>query len=144
MIDSAFLAVLRAQADEVRRDLAERERMVDADPIAAHDEVMRATRPLMPSIIHKINDNALILPDDSSDTNDDVEPPMFSDEQLDVLAQAMAEINLGIQTRIEDATLALRERIAVLEGKLDLLTMLLGNSKTFEASEVIRKLRVQQ
>jgi hypothetical protein len=59
------------------------------------------------------------------------------------LAQVMAEINLGIQTRVEDATLALRERIAVLEGQLSMLTALLGNDKNFEATEVVRKLRMR-
>jgi hypothetical protein len=77
-----------------------------------------------------------------TDTNDgDVEPPPFNDEQMDIIAAALAETKMDLQARIDDATATLSQRLAVLEGKLDLLTNLLGN-KSYEASEVIRKIRV--
>ena len=46
VIDPDYLALLRANAEEVRADLEERElRMLEDDPQAAHDAVMEATRP---------------------------------------------------------------------------------------------------
>jgi hypothetical protein len=133
MIDLQFLVRLRAQADEIRRDLAARE------ATQTHEEVMAATRVPLPVVIYKQYEGDQ-LPLDTN--NEDTEPVPFTDEQMDVIASVLAQIQLGIQTRVEDATLALRERVTVLEGKLDLLANLLG-TKSFEASErVISTIRI--
>jgi hypothetical protein len=96
-IDPAFLAALRAQAEEVRAGLEEREgssgftHLFNDDPEAEHDAVMAATQPdiarqrAIPPIIHKTNKDARVLLPDPDDGDDPI-PPTFTDEQLDTLA----------------------------------------------------------
>ena len=43
-IDADFLEELRAAANEVRSDLEARQQMMADDPVAAHDQIMAATR----------------------------------------------------------------------------------------------------
>jgi hypothetical protein len=134
VIELAYLARLRAQADEVRADLAERETN------QTHAEVMAATRVPLPAVIYKQYGGDQPVLDDNG--TDDVEPPMFTDEQLDTLAQVLAEVQLGVQAKIDDAIAPLNQRLTVVEAQLSMLTILLGNSgKSFELSEVIRKVR---
>jgi hypothetical protein len=131
------LAQLRAQADEVRRDLAERQAN------AGHEEIMAATQvplPAVPSVIYKQYEGDQL--DDTDTNNGDVEPPMFSDEQIDTLATVISEIKMELQDRIDDAVAPLAQRLAVVEGQLSLLTALLSNNKSLEAIETIRKIRV--
>ena len=141
VIDLVYLARLRAEADEVRADLAARE----TNP--THEEVMATTQVpnihglgyLVPDIIHKEYTGKQLPIDDTN--NDYVELPPLTDEQIDIIAAALADIKLDLQSRIEDAIAPLVQRISVLEGQLSLMTTLLG-TKSFEASEVIRKIRV--
>jgi hypothetical protein len=137
-LDEEYLRELRAQAAEVRADLEAREL---EDPMAAHEEVMAATRS-MPAVIHKTLPNARVAP---PSLDDDGEPPSFNDDQVEQLASVLSEFRSDLLQAVDEAMTPLRERIAVLEGKLDLLTILLGsgNSKSFEASETIRKLHVR-
>jgi hypothetical protein len=138
-LDEEYLAELRAQADAVRRDLEERELQ---DPIAAHETIMQATKS-MPVIIHKTNAQARVMA--PPPLNNDDEPPSFNDDQVEQLASVLAEFRSDLLQAVDAALAPLQERIAVVEGKLEMLTTLLGsgNSKSFEASEVIRKLKVR-
>ena len=64
-----------------------------------------------------------------------------------MLAAAIAQLRHDTQAAIDAALAPLRERAAVLEGKIELLTALLGgdaNQRSVEASEVVRKIRVQR
>lgn len=155
MIDRDYLEILRANAEAVRADLEERESLLDeGDPQLAHEAILDATRPPMPTVVHKTmvgkvqveKRSQLRFPND--DNGDDLPPP-FTDEQIELLADTLAEFRMDfrmeLQDMIEAAVAPLRDRIATLEGKLDMLTNLLnGNgSRSFEASEVIRKLNVR-
>jgi hypothetical protein len=163
VIDAEYLAQLRANAEEVRADLQERELVVYhhfEDPEAVHEEIMAATQPPMPTIVRKTNESprrqaissdgentrrrVILVPDDDSDNGDnDQLPPIFNDEQTDALADVIADLRMEFQATVDDAIAPLRERIAVLEGKLDMLvSMVSDNNKSFTASETVRKLQV--
>jgi hypothetical protein len=151
VMDQEYLEQLRAQAAEVRRDLAEREVAAEMD----HEQIMAAMRvndgvsknPSFspPAIVHKTNYDAMVMRQNFADNPS---PSGFNDnELLDGLADALAQNNIDMQGRIDEAVAPLRERIAVLEGQLSMLMAMLGdNSKTIEASEseTVRKLRVQR
>jgi hypothetical protein len=76
----------------------------------------------------------------------------FSDFQLDAIAQAIAESRVELRTEIQGtingAVAPLRERVAMLEGQVSALMMLLGSDSrpSIEASETstTRKLRMSQ
>lgn len=151
MIDRDYLEQLRAQAEAVRADLEERESLLEGDPQAVHDAIMAATRPAMPAIVHKtmVNGERVRRRTISVNDNGDDVPPPFTDEQTELLADTLAQFRMDFRSELEDmmdaAVAPLRERIANLEGQLSMLTNLLnGNgSRSFEASEVIRKLNVR-
>ena len=68
---------------------------------------------------------------------------MFTEDQVEVIAQVIAEIRGEYQDAIAEAVAPLRDRILALEAQLSMLTTLIGgNGKSFEASEVIRKIRM--
>lgn len=149
MVDPEYLAELRANAAEVRADLEEREqRQLEGDPQATHAEVLAATRPSMPAIVRKTNMDARpFLPDDddNGDGDGDNVPPAFDDNQMEQLADILAQINMQLQDTIDAAIAPLRERVAMLEGQISTLLSVLGNnndSRSIEASETIRKLQV--
>jgi len=128
-IDPDYLAALRAQADEVRADLEEREFAGASnfhDPEAAHDFIMQTTRLPMPSLIHKANTDArVLLPEDNGNGE---EPLPLTDEAIDILAQVLAQIRIDFQSAIDDAVAPLRDRIIALEAQISLLTNLLNDS----------------
>jgi hypothetical protein len=73
----------------------------------------------------------------------------LDDDMMEAVAMALAEIKLQMRAECEDAIVGalgpLRERIAMLEGQLSVLTVVLGGgdgNRTLEASETVRKLRV--
>ena len=152
MIDKEYLQQLRDNAAEVRADLEERAHMCTFadDPEAMHDEVMEATRVLRSTgsqLVHKTMEGKIGIPKFS---NGDGDAPPFTDLQNEVLADAIAQIRMELQdtiaSAIADAVAPLRDRIANLEGQISMLTALLGDSnrsKTFEASETVRKLAVR-
>ena len=123
------------------------ERLLEDDPLVAHDAIMRATRPSMPMIVRKeYSGRQPPLP--SVADNGDEQPLQFSDDQIDVLAQALVDLRSEFQSMVDDAISPLRERLARLEGEMAMLTTLLSNnnssnnSRNIEASEIIRKVRV--
>jgi hypothetical protein len=147
MIDRDKLLEMRRNADEIARDLEARERLAFDDPIAGHDDLMAALSPpirksAMPVLVHKSRDNARVMPR-QLDAGDDLPPP-FTDEQMDIIAEVIAQTRADCQDMIDDALAPLRQQLAVLQGQLDvLMTLLSGNgNRSVEASETVRKLRV--
>jgi hypothetical protein len=165
MIDLVYLAALRAQADEMRRDLAARERRLEEDRQAAYEDFLAEASAKEPHVVHSPvpNNQRDDLPEiiykefrgrqpffDNNDISD-AEPLSLTDEQIDALAEVLAQIKMDLRAEVDGATAALSQRVASLEGKLDLLTNLItslignnnnSNSKAFEASEVVRKVRL--
>jgi predicted DNA-binding ribbon-helix-helix protein len=80
-------------------------------------------------------------PDDSD------QPPLFSDEQIDTIAQALADLRVDMRTEfqsmIDDAVGPLTEAVAVLQGQVSVLMNLIGslvnNNTVKEASETKTK-----
>jgi hypothetical protein len=75
--------------------------------------------------------------------------PPFTDEQIDIVARALAQSQGELRTEMQelaDSLAAIRERVATVEGQLSVMMTLLGGDsrtdKTVEASEVVRKLKV--
>lgn len=136
-INADYLRKLRANADQIRDDLEERERVLDEDPLAMHDALM-ATRPPPQIVYKKFVGRQEPLADD---TNINVDPAtsdaLFNNDQMEVMADVLAQTRIDLQARIDDATAPLRERIAVLEGQLSMLTNLLGSSSS-NKSRLIR------
>ena len=123
----------------------ELEHLLELDPVKAHDAIMRATRP-PPMIIHKeyTGKQPQLLPDDSD------QPPLFSDEQIDVIAQAFADLRTEmrgeLQSMVDDAMGQLTEQVAMLQGQVSVLMNLIGsivgndnNNSVKEASETKTK-----
>jgi hypothetical protein len=124
----------------------ELERLLELDPVKAHDQIMRATRP-PPVIVHKEylgRQPALI---DDTNGNGNGEQPPFSDEQIDIVAQALADL----RSEFQDAVAPLTEQVAVLQGQVNVLLSLIGsivgnngNGKSIEASETKTTRRVRR
>jgi len=120
----------------------ELEHLLELDPVKAHDAIMRATRP-PPMIIHKeyTGKQPQLIPDDSD------QPPLFSDEQIDVIAQALADLRTEMRGEFQDmvdtAVGPLTEAVAVLQGQVSVLMNLIGslvnNNTVKEASETKTK-----
>jgi hypothetical protein len=120
----------------------ELEHLLELDPVKAHDAIMRATRP-PPMIIHKeyTGKQPQLIPDDSD------QPPLFSDEQIDVVAQALADLRIEMRGEFQDmvdtAVGPLTEAVAVLQGQVSVLMNLIGslvnNNTVKEASETKTK-----
>jgi hypothetical protein len=150
MVDLDYLEQLRANAADIRADLEERERLLEENPQAVHDEIIAATRPPMPAIVHKTRgffDNDDDTNGDDTINGDNQIPP-FNDDQTEVLADVLAQIRLEFQDTINDAIAPLRERVSILEGQVTTLLSLLGNNngdngRMFEASETVRKLKMR-
>jgi hypothetical protein len=116
--------------------------MMAATRLIASTETTQSTPP---ALVHKTNAEARIrqadeagkceaMPRFSSIQSAELAPP-FSDDQIDTLADAIAQLRDEFN-----------ERIATLEGQLSMLMTVIGNgagAKEFEASEVVRKLRVR-
>ena len=133
---------------------AELESLMETDPIAAHERIMELTRPTLPTIVHKEYTGK--QPALDSNGNGD-EPPPFTDEQIDIVAAAMAELSSSLRTEFQDtrdATMApWTEAVAVLQAQMNIVLSLIANnnnsngnssSKTIEASETVRKVRVRR
>ena len=130
VIDKEYLEQLRAQADEIRNDLAEREARdaEDHDAIMATCVVQKAGGPAFSGqLVHKTIVDARVYPskqliDDYGDqpSSFDDQPP-FTDDQIDIVATVIAQIRTDMQNTIDDAVGPLRERIAMLEGQVNML-----------------------
>ena len=121
----------------------ELERLLELDPIKAHEQIMQATRP-PPMIIHKEYTGKQPPLQD----NGDELPSLFSDEQIDVIAQAFADLRTEMrgefQDTVNDAMGPLMEQVAVMQGQmsvlLSLINTIVGNSNNIkEASETKTK-----
>jgi hypothetical protein len=154
VIDLIYLTALRSRADEVRSDLErrqERQRLEEdrqfADDMAA--KAAQSDEPL-PLVVYKrfCGEQPYLNNKDDSVV---VDPLVLTDDDLmEVIANALAQTRMEFRDEIDAATAVLNQRIVVLEGKFELLTSLLtsvlGNNnngvKSFEASEIVRKVRV--
>jgi hypothetical protein len=149
-MDEEYLEQLRADAAETRADLEQRELELEDDSIKAHDLLMERLRSslieksAMPAIVRKVHDDARVMPQRQLD--DAVDGDALAPDQM-ALADAIFQIRQETQSMIDNAVASLRERIATLEGQLNMLMSMIGNgnssNKEFEASEVVRKLRVR-
>jgi hypothetical protein len=110
---------------------------------------MRAADAL-PPIVYKVHDAGI---SDGGYGSDGIsigyDDPPFTDEQIDIVAQALAQSRTEVRTEMQelaDLLAAIRERVATIEGQLSVLMALLGSNsrtdKTVEESEVVRKLKV--
>jgi hypothetical protein len=102
-----------------REESEQLEHLLDIDPRVAHDRIMRATRPPMPMIVRKeYSGKQPPLP--SVADNADELPPLFSDEQIDVIAAALAEMRVEMRSEfrdmVNDLMAPLTEQVAVLQG----------------------------
>ena len=84
------------------------------------------------------------LPDDANGNGND--PPLFNDDQLGVLAQAIADLRIEFQGMVDNAVGPLKEAVAVLQGQVSTLLSLINtivsnnnNSGIKEASETRTK-----
>jgi hypothetical protein len=147
-INKNYLDELRANADEVREDLANRERLAEED----HEQIMASVSDILdrnitraaPTLVYKTC-NSTAVKQDILDVNGDDQPPIFDENQTEIIAEVLAEVTSELKAAIDDAVAPLVERVSRLEGQVDLLVALFGDTnKSFEASEVIRKMRVQR
>jgi hypothetical protein len=148
--------VEHSSCDYDDRDVRERSALDDHDAIMTSIAVpvLQREAPLM---VHKTKWDAKVYrsisrahdidPGDVLDANNGDEAPL-SDEQMDIICAFVAQEIMGIRSEYEDAIDAavapLKERIASLEGSIQMLMSLIsGNgNRSIESSEVIRKLRV--
>jgi hypothetical protein len=147
VIDQDYLDELHASADEIAADLEEREQLALDDPIAGHDALMAALRPApiekkAPAVILKRHDEARVMPRQLEEAGD-LSPD--STALAEAVGDALAQLRSDCADMIDAATADLRERVATFEGQLGMLMTLLGGNseRTFEASEVVRKLKVR-
>src|SRR5262249_32982578 len=88
-------------------------------------------------LIHKVKDNSPPvepLPDD-----------LFNDEQIEMLAQIVADLRLEFGRRLQtltDQVNAQAMEIAELRGQMTAMLALGASDKSLEISEVVRKLRL--
>ena len=112
------------------------------DPVKNHERIMQILQPPQPAVVYKDYTGKQPSLPGVADNGDDQQPPLFSDEQIDVVAQALADLRLEFQDAI-DATVAplraMEQRVAVLEGQLsvmmNLINTIVGSGKSIEASE---------
>jgi hypothetical protein len=130
-LDAEYLEELRANADQVRADIAERERLLEEDPLLAHDGIMRARMP-MPRIVHKRynNEPTISRRDDMASPPDNGDTPLLNDELLDAIAAALVEVKNEMRDEVEATVAPLRERIITLEAQLSTLLALFGNNNS--------------
>jgi hypothetical protein len=126
-----------------------------------HDEIMADIAVVLKrydvaTLIHKTNYNARVrvkqdvqdlLDGDDYANGDETTMPPFTAEQVDVIATVIMELRQETRNMIDDAvveaTAPLRERVAMLEGQVSTLVMLISdNNKSFEATETVRKMRI--
>lgn len=127
--------------DEIRRQLQESNRELREDIARRQVEIdIAETRePPVPMVVYKRRDDSLIAPDDGITIDDDAP---FTEEQMDVLGDALAQIRADVQDATDATVGPLRERIAQLEGSVQALLSLLGggDTKAIEAP-VVRRLK---
>ena len=138
MIDPERLEQMRRFAADVHEDLEQREA---EDPLAAFELQLRQ-RAGPPAMVFKVTET----PSETAVENAGSFSAPFSAEQTEIMAAVIAGLRQELQAEV-DATIApLRERCARLEGQIAMLTTMLGGdaSRSFDAGEVVRKLKVQR
>jgi hypothetical protein len=143
-IDAEYLEELRARAAEVRADLEEREALAEDD----HDAIMAKCRRVIlkrfdstgsgdPVLVHKVRADARVPTD--TGVSDELshlgqleeiatDAPPFTDEQVDIISMALAMMRQEYKGIAEAAVAPLRERVATLEGSIDMLMTLLSDT----------------
>ena len=100
------------------------ERLMD-DPVKNHERIMQKLQPTLPSVIYK----DFVGKQPSLDVNGD-EPPPFTDEQVDIVAAAMAELRVEMRIEFQDmldsALGSLTEQLATVQGQVSVLLNLIG------------------
>ena len=137
---------------------AEIENLLETDPIAAHERIMQMTRP-QPVIVYKEYTGRQPFDDNNNGNGNGNEPPPFTDEQIDIVAAAMAELRIYLRDEFQDALDAAMapwtEAVAVLQAQMNIVLSLIANNnnngngnnaKSIEASEIrtTRRVRVRR
>jgi hypothetical protein len=137
------------------RDIDELDRLM-GDPVKNHERIMQMLRPTLPNIIHKEYTRQPALIDDTNGNGND-QLQLLTDDLIDALAQALAEtrneLRVEFQAMVDTAMASLTEEVAVLQAQMNIVLSLIANnnnsngnssSKTIEASETVRKVRVRR
>ena len=137
------------------RDIDELDRLM-GDPVKNHERIMQMLRPTLPNIIHKEYTRQPALIDDTNGNGND-QLQLLTDDLIDALAQALAEtrneLRVKFQAMVDTAMAPLNEEVAVLQAQMNIVLSLIANnnnsndnssSKTIEASETVRKVRVRR
>lgn len=137
------------------RDIDEVDRLM-GDPVKNHERIMQMLRPTLPNIIHKEYTRQPALIDDTNGNGND-QLQLLTDDLIDALAQALAEtrneLRVEFQAIVDTAMASLTEEVAVLQAQMNIVLSLIANnnnsngnssSKTIEASETVRKVRVRR
>ena len=120
------LAVERAELVE---DIERRQVELDCTPGYVLAERRRAERGR--EVIFKVRDNAATVPGGMNGASGDVSSTaIFSDDQLDVIAQAMADQKNDIAVMVDNMLAPLRDRILALEARVETVLALLGAGKS--------------
>jgi hypothetical protein len=123
---------LQASRVELLTDIAAREEQLATD----HDAIIETTRraPAREVVfkVHRANGNGSTGNGSGNggtigDDNGSIDAPPLNDEQLDILAQAIAELRAEFLSTIEAAIAPLREELAELRGQVGTILALLGN-----------------
>jgi hypothetical protein len=152
------LRVNDASAAEAIEDLVLRTALDDHDAIMAETQETLRRCHLSQPLVYKTHvtpprdAGALSDGNDLSDYASDLEPPPFTDFQMDVIAEVLAETRMEFQSEIDaltDVLNAVKQRVAMVEGQLSVVVAMIGNDngrgvKTIEAEEskIIRKMKV--
>jgi hypothetical protein len=132
-------------------DCDEQTAIRDHDAIMA--DVATVLRRYNAPLVYKRMDNARVkqdvqdLLDGDGDANGDEPWSPFTNEQTDIIIYLISEFRQEVSNMIDDAVVEavapLKERIAMLEGQVSTLVMLISdNGKSFEAVETVRKMRI--
>jgi hypothetical protein len=124
---------LREASAEIRADLERRE----ADPFLQHDILLAKDRQAIERarVVYKSIENAKVdcaqtSVDAISSSNDTMvtgdDEPIFTDAQLDVLAEGLAEFRTEMRNEIATAVAPLAERIVRLEGQVRTLLQIIA------------------
>ena len=154
------LRVNDASAAEAIEDLVLRTALDDHDAIMAETQETLRRCHLSQPLVYKTHvtpprdAGALSDGNDLSDYASDLEPPPFTDFQMDVIAEVLAETRMEFQSEIDaltDVLNAVKQRVAMVEGQLSVVVAMIGNDngrgvKTIEAKEsktkTVRKVKV--
>ncbi len=116
----------------------ELEQLLEADPVKNHERIMQM---IQPAVVYK--DYIGRQPSLTDDTNGNGEQPLFSDEQIDTIAQAMADLRSDMrsefQNMVADAVGSLTEQVAVLQGQvgvlINMISSIIGNNNSNSVKE---------